>query len=126
MEIRGELMRADFLLPLVVPRDPTKMVRLSSKRLKPLRSLFASTECVLQNKTKLAKQAAAGKLLEPGIRTQPSQFSQFLLQGTETNSLKKQRWKGHVSTVFPDQPGQQCKAVSKQQKKNKMKEQERR
>lgn len=116
MEIRGELVRADFLLPPVVPRDPTKIVRLSSKCLKPL-SLFASTECVLQNKTKLAKQAAAGRLLEPGIRAQPSQFSQFLLQGTETNSLKRQRWKGHVSTVFPDQPGQKCGAVSKQQKK---------
>lgn len=60
-------------------------------------------------------------MLEPGIRARPSQFSQFLLQGTETNSLKRQRWKGHVSTVFPDQPGQKCGAVSKQQKKNKMK-----
>lgn len=67
------------------------------------------------------KQAAAGRLLEPGIRARPSQFSQFLLQGTETNSLKRQRWKGYLSTVFPDQPGQKCGAVSKQQKKNKMK-----
>lgn len=72
MEIRGELVRADFLLPPVVPRDPTKIVRLSSKCLKPL-SLFASTECVLQNKTKLAKQAAAGRLLEPG--SEPSQVN---------------------------------------------------
>ena len=81
---------------------------------------------VLQNKTTLAKQAAAGRLLEPGVRAQPSQFNQFLLQETETNSLKRQRWQGHVSTVFPDQPGQKCGAVSKQQKKNKMKEQARR